>query len=161
MGNHFHFIIRVKSVDETFRNAVQQEKTQAAFKFLAGAIDVNTFLEDQYKRLFSSYSSAYNKMFQRHGSLFQKRFRRVLIKQQGVLLNKICYVHHNPIHHGYTTVYDSWTYSSYNAYFSKASTQLEREKGLLLFTNLNEFRQTHEIYRQNRLGFSRDEIEAD
>jgi hypothetical protein len=25
----------------------------------------------------------------------------------------ICYVHHNPIHHGFTTSFDSWKYSSY------------------------------------------------
>jgi putative transposase len=165
MSNHFHFIASVKKVDAAFMDAVQNEQTVAAKNFIANPSNVNTFLEDQFKRFFNSYTAAINKQQKRHGSLFQKRFRRIHIGAMPVLLEKICYVHHNPIHHGIGSTYDCWQYSSYNAYLSTKPTAIARQKGLLLFHtevgSVQAFVAYHEAYRISRLGYLGDDIEKD
>jgi putative transposase len=164
MSNHFHFIIRVKKVNEDFRKNVALEGTTAAQKFLEDKISVNTFLEDQFKRFFNAYAAAFNKQHDRHGSLFQKRFKRVLINSLENLKSKICYVHHNPIHHGMNYFYDVWPYSSYLAYTTTKPTLVERQKGLLLFDTKGEvstFIEVHELYQKSRLGYKGDDIEND
>ena len=165
MSNHFHFIIWVKKVNEDFRNKVAQEGTVAAQKFLSNTVDINGFLEDQFKRFFNSYAAALNKQQNRHGSLFQKRFKRVHIGSLQVLLDKICYVHHNPIHHNAGISYDCWQYSSYGVYLSTEPTFIARQKGFYLFDRANGFIKAfvdyHETYRLNRIGYLGDDIEND
>ena len=161
MGNHFHFIIRVKSVDSAFKEAVDKEQTVAARKFLANDSTVNNFLEDQFKRFFNSYAASFNKYHTRHGSLFQKRFKRVLISDKQVLLDKICYVHHNPIHHNFSDYYEGWHFSSFNAYLTQHKTSVQRVGGLSLFEGLPAFLLYHEQYKNNRFGFLGDGIESE
>ena len=163
MGNHFHFVICVKKVDNAFMEDVHKENTSAAKHYLSNATTVNEFLEDQFKRFFNSYAAAFNKQQSRHGSLFQKRFRRVLINNDVQLLNKICYVHHNPIHHNISDSYEGWRYTSYHAYITTKPTNIARQKGLSLFGDTGEsnkrFMAYHKGYQENRLGFLGDDIE--
>ena len=116
MGNHFHFVIKVKSIDTVLIKTIQSENTNAACHFLNRITTYNTFLEDQFKRFFSSYTLSFNKYYKRHGSLFQSRFKRIEISNHVKLLNTICYVHHNPIHHDISPFYEVWCYSSYKAF---------------------------------------------
>jgi REP element-mobilizing transposase RayT len=154
MSNHFHFIVQVKKSDEKMQEWIIKEGSVASEKQLLGEITLNEFLEDQFKRFFNSYAAAFNKQQKRHGSLFQKRFKRVLISSEDILKEKICYVHHNPIHHGMSSCYDVWRYSSYLAYLSTKETLVCREKGLYLFDEnaaITVFINQHEIYQKNRL----------
>jgi putative transposase len=152
MSNHFHFIIKVKEADALYWEHLKKEKTVAARAFLEGKIDLNAFLEDQFKRFFSSYANKYNYKYKRHGSLFQKRFKRVELTTLAQILNKICYVHHNPIHHNAAAFYDAWEYSSYKAYLSNKPTNIVRTKGLGLFDDnlsIPFFVTFHQSYHEN------------
>ena len=165
MGNHFHFLVRVRMVDDAMKQQIEQEQTVASRKFLKGEIDFNTFLEDQFKRLFSSYTLAYNKQQGRHGSLFQESFKRIQIDNEVKLLNTLCYIHHNPIHHNVSLSYDVWTFSSFNAYLSQANTLIERQAGLKLFDGIGAtskaFEDYHEAFRQLKATFRRHIDEED
>ena len=42
----------------------------------------------------------------------------------------ICYIHHNPIHHGIVENYEDWKYSSYNAFHADKPTNISKSKVL-------------------------------
>ena len=128
MPNHFHFLAQVKKSDNFSESST-----------------INKFLEDQFKRLFSSYALAFNKVYDRSGSLFQKRFKRVKVNSRNYLITLIHYIHHNPIHHGFTQNYSDWDYSSYKAITSNHPTKVKRQKVLELFNeSKDEFISLHE-----------------
>ena len=137
MSNHIHFLVRVKPVSRSIRNKILQMRTSKSRKFIESKISYNEFLEDQFKRLFSSYVLAYNKRIDRHGSLFEKRFKRVKVNTPNAILYKLAYIHHNPIHHGYTKDYENWPYSSYHALLFNKETCLNKKKLLKLFDTDN------------------------
>ena len=140
--------------------------TVAAQKFIAETISANTFLEDQFKRFFNSYAASLNKQQDRHGSVFQKRFKRVRLRNETHIVNKICYVHHNPIHHNTAYFYEAWQHSSYLAYTTTQKTSVERTMGLMLFDAFNEyavkvkaFVDYHEVYKKNFSAIEHEEWE--
>jgi putative transposase len=152
MSNHFHFIVKIKTVGDNVLKCAEKEKTQAAQKFVNQTIDFDTFLEDQFKRFFSSYALSLNEKYKRNGSLFQKKFKRVELTTLLAIVNKICYVHHNPLHHGSSTYYDGWEYSSYKAYLSTNPTKICREEGLKLFDDaksIDFFKSYHQSFHEN------------
>lgn len=159
MSNHFHFVVRVKCVDEYFIACVQNENTTAAQAFLQHKISVNGFLEDQFKRFFSSYAKSFNKQQSRHGSLFEPSFKRVQLISHAHLMAKIAYVHHNPLHHKASKTYGAWVYSSYNTYLSDKPTRVKRTDGLRLFhpdTGVESFIVYHDEYHKRWLSHRPD-----
>lgn len=127
MPNHIHFLLRVRSQE-----------------FYTEDIEVNSFLESQFKRLFSSYALSFNKVYDRKGSLFQKRFKRIKVDSESYLIMLIHYIHHNPIHHKFTNDYSNWSYSSYKAFLSKKPTKVSREKVSAYFGVKKNFFNYHE-----------------
>jgi REP element-mobilizing transposase RayT len=126
--NHFHFLVKVKPIDDVVRAAIKRECTKAASNFLDGNILYPTFLEDQFKRLFSGYAQALNRELNgRRGAVLEKRFKRVKIKTRERFLEMLFYIHHNPIHHGLFGDYDVWAFSSYQAYFSEKKSNIKKE----------------------------------
>lgn len=99
MPTHFHFLIRVKST---------LELKKLYKKNLSIAI------EEHFRRLFISYSKSINKQRNRHGNLFQRPFKRSYIDDQADVVKMLCYIHHNPIHHGHSDDYHKWYFSSFN-----------------------------------------------
>jgi REP element-mobilizing transposase RayT len=155
MPNHFHVVGRLKPLSETVKEAIQKENTSKAAAYLSGEAPANAFYEDQFKRFFTSYSRAFGKSYQRVGSLFRAKFKRIIIRNKEHLLDKIFYVHHNPIHHGFCTGYADYPYSSYHDYLEENGTWVHLSI-LAYFGNsrpaaLAGFVQAHEKYR---LGFS-------
>lgn len=116
MPNHFHFLAKVPPLDGDLWEHVEKQKTKKAAAFLENRITYNTYLEDQFKRLFSGYTLAINKQERRHGALFQKRFKRVAITSEYRLMYLLAYIHHKPIHHGLCNNYEAWSHSSYRSY---------------------------------------------
>ena len=159
MSNHFHFLIRIKPVTKEIRQQIENEKTVASKNFLTDQITLDAFLEDQFKRFFSAYALSFNKQQDRHGSLFQASFKRVQLRNEVKLLNTLCYIHHNPIHHDLSPFYDAWQYSSYSSYLSNKPTLLARQEGLALFDNLGAdsiaFEYYHEAYRKDKNTWKR------
>jgi REP element-mobilizing transposase RayT len=113
MPNHFHFVVKVNS-HHTVLEKAKKQISNASHSFQENKCDLNTFIVDQFRRFFSSFSLSYNYRHKRRGQLFLKRFKRISLDEEFRLAYMICYIHHNPIHHGFSTSYDSWKYSSYN-----------------------------------------------
>jgi REP element-mobilizing transposase RayT len=119
LENHFHLLLRVKAIDDEILTSILKERTIKSSRFLLGKITYSEFLEDQFKRMFSSYALAYNSRYGRKGSLFQKRFKRIQIKNDEHLMTKLIYIHHNPMHHFEASDFTFWNRSSFNAYFTE------------------------------------------
>ncbi|QSE98975.1 hypothetical protein [Fulvivirga lutea] len=126
LPNHFHFLMRVKAVNA--KNLTKTQRLSKVGEVQETQIEVNTILEEQFKRLFMSYALSFNKQHNRTGSLFQKSFRRIQVNSDYYLTRLIHYIHHNPIHHQFVKEYSQWKFSSYNAFISKETTRLNRDE---------------------------------
>lgn len=129
MPNHFHLLVKISPFEEMDHIQLNMEKSKATKRLQEEGPNVlNTFLEDQMRRLFSSYALYYNHKYQVRGALFQKRFKRVQFTLGQSILAKMVYIHHNPIHHGYTENYEDWAYSSYHAYVEQMGSQVNTQE---------------------------------
>jgi len=117
MDNHFHFIVKI---DE------DPEKVSQAFS-----------------NLFNAYAKSFNKQQSRTGSLFEKHFKRIRLKDENYLKQLIIYIHLNPMHH-LNINFKNYNYSSYQSFFSKRETQLQREDVINLFDDIENFKFCHE-----------------
>ena len=129
MPNHFHFLVRVNP--QAPGNGTE--------------VDINLVLENQFKKLFSSYALSYNKQQNRHGSLFEKRFKRLQIDSDDYFSKIIHYIHNNPIHHNFVSDYDVWKYSSFKAIISDRPSLLAKDEVLEWFGGKEEYNQFHKI----------------
>lgn len=126
MPNHFHFLIKVNN------QAEGQE------------------ISSQLRKLFISYSKAFNLQQNRSGTLFNRHLKRVEIESDEQLLWTIYYIHRNPLHHYITNDYRSYKWSSYPALSSEKPTKLDRKKVLELFNG-----------KDNMVAFHDKNIEED
>jgi len=88
MPTHFHFLVRVKSLD----------------------IDVT---RDKVGIWLSAYTKALNKQVGRHGSLFQHHTRAIWVDNERYLIALAAYIHQNPLRAGIAKSLTDWPYSSY------------------------------------------------
>lgn len=123
MPNHFHFLVKVLEPNGDLKG----------FENLSGLVS------NQFSKLFNSYTKSFNSVYNRHGSLFQKPFKHVLVDSQNYLLTLIYYIHHNPIHHGFTENYVDWSWSSYPAIVGNSKTKVQRNKVIDLFGDREAF----------------------
>ena len=113
MGNHYHLLVQVKAIDAKFLTSAEKEKSRAAIRFMKDKYE-NEFLEDQFRRMLSSYVLAFNKENNRYGSLFVKRFSRIEVNSHSYILNSIRYILLNPVNHGFVSAPSEWFYSSWH-----------------------------------------------
>ena len=59
----------------------------------------------------------------------------------------ITYVHHNPIHHGFSKGYDSWKYSSFNVFKTDKGSKVARNQVLDLFGGPDNFFNYHSQFK--------------
>ena len=142
MGNHFHLAIKVREPDINMFRAASAEGTKKGRNFCESG-NVSVLIEDQFKRLFSSYAQAFNKDHHRTGSLFEKGFRRLEVRNAKHLIQLVHYIHHNPVHHGFVKQPADWRFSSYGTILSEAQTSLKRAAVLELFESQEEFLSLH------------------
>lgn len=133
LPNHFHVLAKVKSPNP---KVIEAEDTQKAKAYLNQEQPYHRLLESQFKRFFNSYAMAYNKQYERHGSLFQAKFKRIAITDEAHFRYLLWYIHHNPIHHGYTVTYEDWAFSSYKSYVGKVSDTSEAYNTLNVATSV-------------------------
>lgn len=155
MPNHFHFLVSVKPLNKEIEDKIKEQLTSKSKKFIDREIGYNDFLEDQFKRLFSSYALAFNKQEGRTGSLFQKRFKRISLNTYHRIWHILAYIHHNPIHHKFTKDYEKWKFSSYGALLSQRPTLLARNDVLNWFhadtlKARSEFVKHHNLFKIDR-----------
>lgn len=145
MPNHFHFSLRIK--DEKHLESLWQNKPNK--KNLNRLVFYDETITTQFANLFNSYAQAFNRMYIRQGSLFKESFQRKRIDTTEYLIKVICYIHNNPVNHGFAKRED-WRYSSYNAILSDKKTHLLREEVLQLFGGRDNF----EFVHQQNLDFT-------
>ena len=133
MPNHIHFLVRVKEAEELSRVAN-----------LTGFENLSGFVSKQFSNLFNSYAKAFNKKYDRMGSLFNRPFKRKEITSDSYLTNIIFYIHHNPIHHGFTSSIDDWPHSSYHAIVGDKLTKIKRKEVREWFGNKQELKNFHQ-----------------
>jgi len=105
MPNHFHFVFRIKDIQE-MPDGINLEK-----------------LHQPFSNFFNAYSKAFNKMYGRTGSLFQKHPKRILIEDDKYFKQLVIYINTNPTHHGFGD-FRAYQYSSYHELIENESTIL-------------------------------------
>ncbi len=144
MRNHFHFLIRIKTVEQL---------NLQGFENLEGLKGTNrNFANQQFANLFNAYTKAINKRYSRTGSLFEHPFRRIKITSKDHLLYLIYYIHHNPIHHGFCKHFLEYPWSSYLSILSPKETNLNREEVLNWFYDKVYFKTYHSKEQLEKYG---------
>jgi len=142
LPNHFHFLIRIRSLEE-----LRKLKNLQVLTNLQGLEDLEGLhakdLTQQFSNFFNAYTKAFNKQQSRRGNLFQHNFKRIRVRDDGYLCQLIYYIHCNPIHHRLATSISEWKYSSYHSIIGKQKTLLAREEVLQLFGGSEKFLHYH------------------
>ena len=128
MNNHFHFLVRIKTIEE------QQQKTKR-----------NLALEPsrQFNNLFIAYSKAFNKRYQRTGALFESPFRRKIVEDERYFATLIAYIHRNPQTHGFVDDFRDWPFTSYAAILSNRPSHIQTQTVLEWFDGPSGFQSLH------------------
>ena len=156
MPNHFHFVLRVKSKNDLlnlWRDKIDVKLNKRKIKLLPDLNEVELFDEiitTQFANFFNSYVQSYNKKYSRIGSLLKESFQRKRIDSEEYLVKVICYVHNNPVSHGFAKK-ESWKYSSYNAILSPGKTKVLKEEILELFGDKENFIFMHQMNPGNEI----------
>lgn len=112
MGNHFHFLVKIKS---------EKEIREAERKNNGKIMGLDKRCSQQFSNLFNAYTKAFNKKYKRTGSLFETKFRRILIGSEDQLVNTINYIHNNPVKHGFVSDSLDYPWSSFLTYMNMSS----------------------------------------
>ena len=130
MPNHFHLLVRVKSISEI-------EKLPS-YKG-----DVHKVVMQSLSNWLNGYAKAYNKSYNRKGSLFLDFTKRILVDSERYFTSVLNYIHQNPVNHGFCQKPEEWLYSSYNSCISEKPTRLKRDEILEWFGNRDAFIDFH------------------
>lgn len=122
IGNHFHFLVRIKEKNEIEKLNLNQRPIWRNFA-----------------DFFNAYAKMINLKYGRTGSLFQERYRRKKVYSEKYLSQLILYVHKNPVKHGITEHCEEYPYSSYHAILSGGKTRLKNGEVLKLFDDKENF----------------------
>ena len=126
MKNHFHFLIRVKEVEE-IKTAIKIQPSQS------------------FSNLFNAYTKAFNKKYNRHGALFERPFRRKWVNYDRYFQNLIVYIHNNPVHHNICDHPLEYAWSSYLSCIADKPTKLNRQKVIETFNDVENFKYVHQL----------------
>ncbi len=147
LPNHFHFALRIKGgreLAEYFMSIGKWDKTLPESKTLAGLETLAGLVSLQFSHMFNSYTQAFNKMYNRKGTLFRKPFKRLCVDSDTYFREVIHYIHHNPVHHGFTEDLHEWKYTSFESLLSIKPTLLKREEVIEWFDDKDNFYAFHQ-----------------
>ena len=129
LGNHFHFLVRIKD----WQSSERSEDCQSCSASRA------------LSNLFSTYTKAFNKAYERTGSLFEKPFKRKRVDEDRYFNALVVYIHRNPQRHGLTDDFRDWPYSSYPTIRSTRPSRLQRATVMDWFQGSVGFESAHGI----------------
>ena len=154
MKNHFHFLVRIKEEkkinfisEKTLSGSKTTERVETAPSVVLnpdGGCQKKYIPSHQFSHLFNTYAQAYNKRNKRTGSLFEHPFHRKEITDQEYLKTLVIYIHNNPVHHKFTEHAMDYPWSSYLAYISVKSTNLQRDTIIGWFDDMANFKMAHD-----------------
>jgi len=163
MGNHFHFVVRVK--DEKDIKTLNEISHRRDFQPPTGHAETPTVVADsvggdnwktrkpnisnQFSHLFNSYAQYFNTKYQRHGSLFERPFKRLEISNEAYLKQVIMYVQNNPVHHGFCEHTVEYPWTSYLSQISIKPTKVNRDFVLDLFGGTENLQAVHAMYKDS------------
>lgn len=134
LKNHFHILVYIRMDHE-----IEFDKLEYSTIEKPKVIEPSK----QFGYLFNAYTQAINKKFKRSGGLFEKPFERKLITSDKYLQNVICYIHKNPVQHGFVTQMNLYPWSSYGSIVSEKPTKINRKEIIDIFGNKDEFVNYH------------------
>jgi REP element-mobilizing transposase RayT len=134
LKNHFHLLVYTR-MDHEIENEKLEYSTIQKPKIIEPS--------KQFGFLFNAYTQAINKKFNRTGGLFEKPFERKKITSEKYLQNLICYIHNNPVQHGFVEQMNLYPWSSYDSILSEKPTKIKRKEILKLYGNKEEFISYH------------------
>lgn len=137
MPNHLHLMIKIRSEKEVLEfihlkklkdtevknEFINEDRTLQGLKTLG---EFSNIISSQFSHLFNGYTQAFNKIHNRKGSLFIPNFKRKKANNEKYMSHLICYIHNNPIHHGFVKNLTDWTFSSFHTYLSDKKTNLNK-----------------------------------
>jgi REP element-mobilizing transposase RayT len=156
LPNHFHFMIRVKMLDNILDHINKLpllKQTKSEKNFLIGN-DVNALMEMEFKRFFTSYAMAFNGMFNRTGNLFYRTFKRVEITHDEQFTQALIYIHANAQKHKLVKQFDKYKWESYHTVISGKPTKLLRNEIIDWFGSKDEFIKVQHALTEYYYGFS-------
>lgn len=142
LGNHFHFMVRVKEQLPTFGDIYPQYNLEKHKPKSLETLNPNK----QFGHFFNAYAQSFNHSFaqKRTGGLLEEPFERILVENEYYFSNLIHYIHFNSEKHGFVRDFKNYPYSSYHSYLSDKPTALVRDEVLEWFGNKSEFVKFHE-----------------
>lgn len=132
MPNHFHFLLRIHTID-TLKALPKYEE-----------INTHKFVMQRLSNFLNSYAKAYNKCYERKGALFIDYTKRFVVNTDAYFKRVVHYIHKNPIKHGFVSDIQTWRYSSYHAFLSEREAKLQRTFVLDCFDGRAAFLEYHE-----------------
>jgi len=132
MKNHFHFLIRIKEIEE-IKAEIKIQPSQS------------------FSNLFNAYTKAFNKKYNRHGALFERPFRRKTVNYDTYFQNLIVYIHNNPVHHNICDHPLEYAWSSYLSCLSGKPTKLKRKEVIEIFDDVENFKYVHQLKNHNTI----------
>ncbi len=149
MKNHFHALIRIRTVQE--QSLLYNSRKEL---FLAGKFHGNLDPKEkpysaskQISHHMNGYTRYINKKRERTGTLIEGPLKRKKIVDDKNLLHLVCYIHRNPIHHGIVKNYSDYKFSSYPDFVNNRKSFLEIGKILQGFGGLENFICAHEEFQ--------------
>lgn len=145
MPNHFHFVIKIREKKELvlfWKEKLSRLKAKREKRHILENADhvlIDELIIMAMGNFFNSYVQAFNRRYNRRGSLLKESFQRKSATSNLDLIRLICYVHNNPVEHGFTTRREDWKYSSYNAILSDKQTNISKEDVLNIFGGRENF----------------------
>jgi REP element-mobilizing transposase RayT len=147
MPNHFHFLIKIKEENEIgYYKSLNSVGSNDSNRFKV-IHDLSEFAEPErvkkpnltqhFSHLFNAYAKYFNNRSKRHGSLFEKPFRRIEITNESYLRQLVFYIHHNPVHHGFTAEINEYEWSSFQSILSSKETKIKRNETIEWFDGIN------------------------
>jgi REP element-mobilizing transposase RayT len=133
LRNHFHLLVKVKSNAELI-GMITGPNEKKLYWYVSNAF--SSFLQ--------SFTRAMNKVYARTGPLFENPFKRIEVRDDAYFTALIAYIHRNPVKHGLTPDFDTYSHSSYRTLLSSASTSVMRQEVLSWFGGRKEFVAYHE-----------------
>jgi REP element-mobilizing transposase RayT len=135
MKNHFHFLVYIRNEKEVLIDSLEYSTVEKP-KILDPS--------RQFGHLFNAYTQAINKKHFRTGSLFEKPFERKRVTSETYLRNLIYYIHHNPVHHGFTKTIQEYPWSSYGSIISDRPTRIQRDEVIEFYGSKENFVAYHQ-----------------
>ena len=157
MGNHFHFVVRIKEnvVYRYVSNDLPKTKKQVETGKYKKWQTVEATSDEaplkkikpvpylHFSHMFNAYSRYHQTRFGRTGNLFERSFKRKMIDNEYYFRQAILYVHQNPVHHGFCSHPHDYPWTSYISHTADKPTWVQRESVRNLFGTDKNFKESH------------------